>query len=73
MNSGRAYTGVGVLSVEECLKKFEVHLTPPGVLELLCRGEPIEICKEAIYIEELFEIARALGRKHLITIMRCGP
>ncbi len=71
MSGGRAYAEVGALSVEECLKNFEVHLTPPGVLERLCRGESIEICKEAIFLEELLEIAERLNRRHLVVTRPC--
>ena len=62
------------LSVDECLKKFEVHLTPPALVERLCRGEHLpEICREAIFADELLELAEALGRKHLVTLISCGP
>jgi hypothetical protein len=74
MSDMRAHAGVAdAVDKKECLKKFEVHLTPPGVLERLCRGEHIKICKEAIYVEELLEIARALGRNHLVTTKKCRP
>jgi len=56
------------------LCNFEVHLTPPALVERLCNGEPLpEICREAIYAEELLELAEALGRKHLVTLISCGP
>jgi hypothetical protein len=71
MSGGRAYTGVGVLSVEECLKNFEVHLTPPGVIDRLCRGERVVVCKEAVFLEELLELAESLGCKHLVVTERC--
>jgi len=71
MSNGRVYMEVGVLSVEECLKDFEVHLTPPGVIEHLCRGERVVVCKEAIFLEELLELAEKLNRRHLIVTERC--
>jgi hypothetical protein len=43
-------------------------LTPPGVIDRLCDGKLfLEICKEAIYTEELEEFASLLNRSHLLT------
>jgi hypothetical protein len=56
------------------LCNFEVHLTPPALVERLCNGEPLPpVCREAIFTEELLELAEALGRKHLVTLISCGP
>jgi len=54
-----------------CIEGIEVHLTPPGVIERLCRGEVQVICKEAIFLEELRELAEKLNRRHLIVTERC--
>jgi hypothetical protein len=54
-----------------CAEGLEVRLTPPGVLERLCDGEVQVICKEAIFLEELLEIAERLGRRYLIVTERC--
>ena len=32
-------------------------MTPPGIIERLCKGEVQVICKEAIFLEELRELA----------------
>jgi len=61
----------GVVDEKECLKNFEVHLTPPGVIDRLCRGERVVVCKEAVFLEELLELAESLGRKHLVVTERC--
>jgi hypothetical protein len=72
MSGGRADIGAaGAVNEKECLKNFEVHLTPPGVLERLCRDEIVVICKEAIFLEELLEIAERLNRTHLVVAVRC--
>jgi len=45
----------------------KVSLTPPGVVEALCEGRSIyDLCPKAIYVEEVLEIARMLGRVHLL-------
>jgi len=54
-----------------CVEGFEIHLTPPGVIDRLCRGEVQVVCKEAIFLEELLEVAEKLGRKHLVVTERC--
>lgn len=47
-------------------------LTPPGIIDRLCDGKLFsEICKEAIYIEELEEFASLLNRSHLLTFKKC--
>ncbi len=50
----------------ENLRK-EVSLTPPGVIDALCEGRPIYgLCPKAVYVEEALELARKLGRAHLL-------
>ncbi len=72
MSGGRAdMRGACVVDEKECLKNFEVRLTPPGVIERLCRGEVQVICKEAVYLEELLELAERLNRRHLVATERC--
>ncbi|MFZ8840569.1 MAG: hypothetical protein ACO2PM_16955 [Pyrobaculum sp.] len=45
----------------------EVSLTPPGVIDALCEGRPIyDLCPRVVYIEEALELARRLGRAHLL-------
>jgi len=44
----------------------ETSLTPPFIIDALCEGEPIWVCIEAIYVEEVLEIARTLNRGHLL-------
>ena len=46
-------------------------LTPPGIIDRLCDKLFSEICKEAIYIEELEEFAALLNRSHLLTFEKC--
>jgi len=42
-------------------------LTPPGIIDALCEGKPIySLCPKAVYVEEVLEIARMLGRAHLL-------
>ena len=56
------------------LCNFEVHLTPPALVERLCNGESLPpICREAVFVEELIELAEALGRGRLVTLISCGP
>jgi hypothetical protein len=50
----------------ENLRK-KVSLTPPGVIDALCEGRPIYgLCPKAAYVEEALELARMLGRAHLL-------
>jgi hypothetical protein len=45
----------------------ETVLTPPAVIDDLCEGVPTRlIYSKAVYVEELLEIARILGRSHLL-------
>jgi hypothetical protein len=45
----------------------EVSLTPPGVIDALCEDRPIYgLCPKAVYVEEALELARMLGRAHLL-------
>jgi hypothetical protein len=45
----------------------EASLTPPAVIDDLCEGVPTRwICFKAAYAEEVLEIARMLGRSHLL-------
>jgi len=51
-----------------------VRLVPPAFVSKLCKGERLPaISSEAIFIEELLEIARKLGRMHLVTIVKGDP
>jgi hypothetical protein len=52
----------------------EVRLTPPALIDKLCKGEYLPpVSSEAIFVEELLEIARKLGRMHLVTIVKGDP
>jgi len=52
----------------------EIHLTPPALINKLCKGEYLPfISSEAIFVEELLEMARKLGRMHLVTIVKGDP
>jgi hypothetical protein len=52
--------------------KREVTLTPPSIVEALCKGVPTRrICLEATFAEEVLEIARMLGRSHLLRFEDC--
>jgi hypothetical protein len=45
----------------------EASLTPPAVIDALCEGVPMRpICTKAVYVEKVLEIARMLGRAHLL-------
>jgi hypothetical protein len=45
----------------------EASLTPPAVIDDLCNGVPTRwICSEAIFVEEVLEIANMLWRSHLL-------
>lgn len=51
-----------------------VWLTPPALIDKLCKGEFLPpVSGEAIFVEELLEIARKLGRMHLVTIIKGDP
>ncbi len=58
-----------------CAKiKREVFLIPPVLIDKLCKGQPLPpIDSDAIFVEELLEIARKLGRMHLVTIIKGDP
>ncbi len=54
------------LNICEKIRK-ETSLTPPAVVDDLCEGVPTRlICSKAVYVEEVLEIARMLGRSHLL-------
>ena len=54
------------LDICERIRK-EAALTPPGVIDSLCEGRPIYgLCPKAVYVEEVLELARMLGRAHLL-------
>jgi hypothetical protein len=47
--------------------KSEIFLTPPGVIDALCEDRPIyDLCPKTVYVEEALELARRLGRAHLL-------
>ncbi|MDT7870614.1 MAG: hypothetical protein RQ839_10605 [Thermoproteus sp.] len=51
-----------------------VRLTPPALIDKLCKGEFLPpVSSDAIFIEELLEIARRLNRSHLVTIVKGDP
>jgi hypothetical protein len=51
-----------------------VRLTPPALIDKHCKGQPLPpIDSNAIFVEELLEIARKLGRMHLVTIVKGDP
>jgi hypothetical protein len=63
------------LNIIDC-KAIEsaVRLTPPALIDKLCKGQPLPpIDSDAIFVEELLEIARKLGRMHLVTIIKGDP
>ncbi len=52
----------------------EVRLTPPALIDRLCEGVPLPlVCRDAIFAEELIEVAKKLGRAHLVTFEKCDP
>jgi len=52
----------------------EVRLTPPALIDKLCKGEFLPpVSSEAIFVEELLEIARRLNRLRLVTIVKGDP
>jgi hypothetical protein len=52
----------------------EALLTPPALLDALCNNEPLPwICLDALFVDELRSVARALGRGHLLRFAECGP
>jgi hypothetical protein len=54
-------------------KNIEVHLTPPALIDKLCKGEHLpSICRDAIFTEEFIEIAKGLGRARLVTLEICN-
>jgi len=47
-------------------------LTPPALIDALCDGMPLPwVCVEAVFVEELREIARILNRGHLLKFVKC--
>ena len=55
-------------NLDICKKiRKKASLTPPGIIDALCEGRPIYgVCPKAIYIEEVIDLARMLGRAHLL-------
>jgi hypothetical protein len=52
----------------------EVRLTPPDIVDKLCKGERLPpVSGNPIFAEELLEIAKRLNRTHLITIEKGDP
>ncbi len=42
-------------------------LTPPGIVDALCEDKRVYVrCDKAIFVEELRELARMIGRDHLL-------
>jgi hypothetical protein len=63
------------LNITDC-KAIEsaVRLTPLALIDKLCKGQPLPpINSDAIFVEELLEIARKLGRMHLVIIVKGDP
>jgi hypothetical protein len=57
---------INVAAICEKIRK-ELSLTPPGVIDALCEGVPTRlICVEATFVKEALEVARMLGRAHLL-------
>jgi hypothetical protein len=51
-----------------------IRLTPPVLIDKLCKGELLPpVSDDAIFIEELLEIARKLNRMHLVIIVKGDP
>ena len=51
-----------------------VRLTPPALIDKLCKGEFLPpVSGNAIFIEELIEIAQKLNRMRLVTIDKSDP
>jgi hypothetical protein len=51
-----------------------MHLTPPAIIYKLCKGEFLPpINGNAIFIEELIEIAQKLNSMRLVTIVKDDP
>jgi len=51
-----------------------VRLVPPALIDKLCKGQPLPpINGDAIFVEELLEIARKLRRMYLVTIIEGDP
>ena len=62
-----------MLSFKDCHEiRKKVVLTPPVLIDALCNGEPTAwVCLEAAFVEELYEIAQNLNRKHLMRFIEC--
>jgi len=51
-----------------------VRLTPPSLVIKLCKGERLPpVSAEAIFVEELLEIARKLNKMHFAIIIKGDP
>jgi len=51
-----------------------VRLIPPALVDKLCKGERLPpVSGDAIFVEELLEIARKLNRMHLVIIVKDDP
>ncbi len=49
-------------------------ITPPALIDRLCEGVPLPfVCRDAIFAEELIEVAKKLGRAHHVTFEKCDP
>ncbi len=56
------------LKVCEEIRK-RLSLVPPAVVDALCDGTPTPwVCLKATYVKELLEVARMLGRSHLLRL-----
>ena len=60
------------LDCEEIQNTF--RLIPPALVDKLCKGERLSpVSGDAIFVEELLEIARKLNRMHLVIIVKDDP
>jgi len=61
--------------LKDCEKaRSKAFLTPPGLIDGLCKGAPLQpVCREAIFAEELIEIAKELDCAHLVSFEKCDP
>jgi hypothetical protein len=50
----------------------KASLTPPSIIDALCDGMPLPwVYVEAVFVEELREIARILNRDRLLKFVKC--